>query len=767
MLRTVKNPHIAPRLLAGKVVFSSAGTIPEVASASIGKQDLPTTAAKGPLKATMAFDGIDDGFITTYSPDLAGGLSGVVVCSLKSLGAERSFLECFPSTDADKRLQFFMAPTAILRGRVNNGTNYVGRNSAAGLVAVDEVAVLAFTYDGGTTASGVKLYKNGTQVDATDDTSGSYSVPAVGSGVLSIGKRPSGSAYPFSGTLAECLMVDGELTATQILQISSHLMNKYGIGGAPLGPDYTLDIGTVSDLDIWLNADNVVTTAAGAISSATAISPTSIAATQATGSAQPEIASGGDYENFIPYSETLSDASWTKTNATVSGRSLRETAATGAHTAAVPVGVVHSATKLAFEARITPVGRTFVTFGYNQTSNISIGAELSGAGALFTFGTDMTARSVTANDDGSYTIYGEISTGPGSATAATLTLGLRTDSSTSSYAGDTAKGVDVHYLRLRRITKQNYPAGTGAQKIRGSLERIGYADMTLAQGFSRKGVCVFAGEDLSNSKLIQIRTSGSSVDLPDFNLVNSSGTRQDGNVNFLALGWDAVNDYTNKLQHGVMATAADPTIYSASINATGPVLTGTTGLTLTRPSTGVYQFTFKRPGRRDCLAFPVGFSDTAGFFNVKNEDNAGFQIETRNSSGTLVNTLSFNVIALSFGSPLIQGRLRRALKADQRRPRMLGGLFTGGSGTTDVVGNGTEMSIARTGTGLYTLTFTTPFARVPVVLPQALNKTIRCQQGATASVSAITLRFLEGASTLVDPTDFGVIALGFDEVRVY
>ena len=50
-----------------------------------------------------------------------------------------------------------------------------------------------FTYDGSTDASGFKIYVNGEQDDAGNNTSGSYTASEPGSGVVTIGGATAGN----------------------------------------------------------------------------------------------------------------------------------------------------------------------------------------------------------------------------------------------------------------------------------------------------------------------------------------------------------------------------------------------------------------------------------------------------------------------------------------------------------------------------------------------------------------------------------------------
>ena len=127
---------------------------------------------------------------------------------------------------------FYFDPADKLVGRIYDAgasTAYIGRTYNSALTA-DQNAyhVYAMTYSGGTTNAAVKLYRDGVQVDGTDQGTGSYTAAAdtaakFGSYYTSIDGSTKG--YPLKGKPSALSFIKSEeWTATQIKRISTQLL---------------------------------------------------------------------------------------------------------------------------------------------------------------------------------------------------------------------------------------------------------------------------------------------------------------------------------------------------------------------------------------------------------------------------------------------------------------------------------------------------------------------------------------------------------------
>ena len=103
----------------------------------------------------------------------------------------------------------------------------------------------------------------------------------------------------------------------------------------------------------------------------------------------------------------------------------------------------------------------------------------------------------------------------------------------------------------------------------------------------------------------------------------------------------------------------------------------------------------------------------------------------------------------------------RSIKSTQRGPRMLAFKITG-TGTAAINLNSGDASLTDNGTGDYTLTFTKPFARIPVAVASSQTAGVYCEViPAASSIEILTKARSNGAAT---DAVFDLIVLGFDSV---
>lgn len=773
MLRTVKSPQVAPRLIASKITTANSTNIRTV-TADVGAGDIRAAASLQNGNPTMVFDGSNDSLQTNFVVSPAGGMSGFAVFSTTAVND--SVLAAINTGDANSSFQLATTGTNALTTWIRQGDSIrIGRASASNAYAFGEVMVVVFTYDGGTAASGIELFKNGIKIDTADSNSGSFTAPGAGR-ILEVGSRNAGAAENMPGNIAEFGLIGREITALEVAQISSHLMNKYQIVGAPLGPDYTLDISTVADLDIWANAGNV-TTAAGAVSAMTDLSGNGATISQGTAANRPLITRSDAGENRLLYSEDYSNAAWTKTdllaNPTKAGTfgdtgnpyfTMTANTTVNFHQIAQNVNVI-SGQKYTIGVRYRSAGSA------TPQLRVSVGStifeqrfDVNGNAVIATGGAQINQTMVTPLGAGWFEVkivFTSNVTG-----SSTMRLKINRSDGTDSFAGTANDTIEFGEFFIAVGTAKKY-AVTVAEAVIASPETREYCALPLSQGFSRAPVQFVQGVDGGTEYLYQVREKPSKAALAPIDIVNSSLAQNNATANILAVGWDSTNAFTRSLLNQVSSTASNAVVYFGDVVAATPAFTGTTGLTMVRQSTGIFNFTFKKPGQRACIAFAAATAGTARRnLYVKNETNTGFTVETRNESGNLAN-INFNVVVLAYYNKFDQAKMRRALKCDQREPRLLAGEFTGGDGTTAVVGGSTDFTVTRQGVGDYDITFTKPFARVPAILPQAYNGLITAHVE-TKAVGSATLRFFQaGANVAIEPSNFGVIVIGSDDDRIY
>jgi len=103
----------------------------------------------------------------------------------------------------------------------------------------------------------------------------------------------------------------------------------------------------------------------------------------------------------------------------------------------------------------------------------------------------------------------------------------------------------------------------------------------------------------------------------------------------------------------------------------------------------------------------------------------------------------------------------RDIKGTQRLPRLLA-FRVDGTGTASILEGKFDAALTDNGTGDYTLTFSKPFTRVPVVLGSSILADSGIVEIDAISATAIGIKIFDvDGSTALD-ADFHVALLGFD-----
>lgn len=169
------------------------------------------------------FEGVNDNFTNTLTVNPTSGIWAAVVVKVNTTtGIDNGICS---SIGAAQRLRFFVGAGGTIFVRVHNGVDYIGRTTPAGTIVAGTTAVITFTYDGGTASSGIKIYKNGVQVDNADSASGVYTVPTAGA-VLVIGELSAGDR--FNGYIPEFIYKQGATISDANRQaLEAYLTTKY------------------------------------------------------------------------------------------------------------------------------------------------------------------------------------------------------------------------------------------------------------------------------------------------------------------------------------------------------------------------------------------------------------------------------------------------------------------------------------------------------------------------------------------------------------
>ena len=145
-----------------------------------------------------------------------------------------AFVSQYGSSDA--YFQFFTNGTDIyFRIQQTRDSVYIGRVATSVLEANNWQHYVG-VWDGGTTASAIKIYKNGVRVDDTNNSAGSFTAPYSGSDVpLLIGAQNLGG-NPYTGAIDEVKVFNYARTAAQIKADYIARGSSKGVS-AQFGPD--------------------------------------------------------------------------------------------------------------------------------------------------------------------------------------------------------------------------------------------------------------------------------------------------------------------------------------------------------------------------------------------------------------------------------------------------------------------------------------------------------------------------------------------------
>jgi dihydrodipicolinate reductase len=177
----------------------------------------------------FVFNGTTHNLTTTLAVNPTGGMSGAVVVKPNLVSSGNFYIMAgYDTTTASRFVARLSINGTIVVGLFNGTSAYIQRASNNGAYSANEALVLSFIYDGGTSSSGIKVYKNGVQIDTTDSNGGSYTVPTAGA-VLILGNG-TGVTNWMNGSISEPIYVQGTYWSDAEHQaVVAKLMAQFGI----------------------------------------------------------------------------------------------------------------------------------------------------------------------------------------------------------------------------------------------------------------------------------------------------------------------------------------------------------------------------------------------------------------------------------------------------------------------------------------------------------------------------------------------------------
>jgi hypothetical protein len=171
---------------------------------------------QGKAGKALIFDGVNE-YIALPAFQFGNGKFTISTWVKPSNIAQTSLIFGKYTNDANNSIQFLMV-NGDLYGRAHNGSSgWIGR-MAPGVLASSEWQHISLTYDGGTTASAIAIYKNGVQVDTTNDNSGSFTGWNDPNVISQIASQSSG-ASTFNGSIDDVRIYNRTLSAAEVASL--------------------------------------------------------------------------------------------------------------------------------------------------------------------------------------------------------------------------------------------------------------------------------------------------------------------------------------------------------------------------------------------------------------------------------------------------------------------------------------------------------------------------------------------------------------------
>ncbi len=205
----------------------------------------------------IVFDAVNDNFQSSLACNPTGGFFGAISLRANIAGASNQTLIAAYNSDTSSNRRFLVALNSDgVSGRIallifrDNTANFIGRHTGSGSFTSGESFVLSFTYDGGTTNSSIKIYKNGTQIDTTNNGAGTYTVPSAGT-TIELGSLRLGTSGYLNGNINEAIYSQGSAISDPDRQaVEQYLADKWTL--SPTVANHTISSATLPYNDLVL-----------------------------------------------------------------------------------------------------------------------------------------------------------------------------------------------------------------------------------------------------------------------------------------------------------------------------------------------------------------------------------------------------------------------------------------------------------------------------------------------------------------------------------
>lgn len=181
---------------------------------------------------TLVLDGTNDTLSNSLAVNPTGGMYFFTVINVPIVSATKVIASAWSGTAANCRFEIYITAAGAVRVNITKDAynHYIGRYSNDGAVVAGQTIVLGFTYDGTTNATGIKIYKNGSQIDTTSASAGTYTVPTAGDSLYIGSNNSSPGTYNFVGYLPEVIFGQGATLSAPNQAIIEAYLAKFTTG---------------------------------------------------------------------------------------------------------------------------------------------------------------------------------------------------------------------------------------------------------------------------------------------------------------------------------------------------------------------------------------------------------------------------------------------------------------------------------------------------------------------------------------------------------
>lgn len=324
-----------------------------------------------------------------------------------------------------------------------------------------------------------------------------------------------------------------------------------------------------------------------------------------------------------------------------------------------------------------------------------------------------------------------------------------------------------------RLLPFRYTQGTGFSSVLNSGafsltdSATGSALVSLTKPGRRRGIFVASpGTDIADGGYIAADVSTAAptnVVVGQIESFNASGSADDGTVYGFAVTYDNADTktlgtkadrsgcfpvYTNVKNNRLMGFYVDGT-------GTASIVVGSHDAVLTDNSTGNYTLTFTEPFGCDDVVVAGSPITSTGRLTIESVDATSVNIKTFSNSGS-ASDLDFQLLVFGVESSYWIPANRVPLLTTQRDCRLLAFEADNAGATNLGVGDGTT---SDGGTGDYTTTIATPFARVPIAV--TIADALDSQLGQATTASTVRTRTSDAAGSHTDGKRY-ILVLGSD-----